>query len=1368
MKKKSSLSRIGAIYPVLLLAGSLLCPFVPGGGGMRGPGLDVSVLGFSNIKDLDDPGFQKPYPTGQTSVRVNVKNTGDTATSAFEVNIEVAYNDTNRTVFYADAEGASMPPGWTVRDFTTGRWHVTNRTCYSATHSAGCIGEGQAAIQYASNWEEALESAVSISVPTGSPVLNFRHRYATAVSQDGGYIEIKNGTGEWEREGPETWSFNTPGYNTVTAPINPISKDVPCFGGDSHGWLFTSADLSKYAGYSIKIRFVFSSSGTFISPDGVSGWYIDDVEVTNGIETPFKDDFESGLGKWTPRNLRTLDGPGGGVGTSWNVFTDTSPPYNLSSTKCFSNRNQTTNQYADGEDSALISPPIQLAGFTHARLYFQSKMQSAGACDGGFVELQSGAGEWVYLKPFMMEYGNTLDSGSPYGNIGGYSGMNPGGNWLRATFDLTPYVGTTVKIRFHFYAKEGSQRSQGWHIDEITVVAWKLVNKDQKKVQIQPMSVGASDTASAVFDLAQPGYYGLRATALLPGDTVPSNDISYLLIRVENDFSFRMELGTSMPVEIIHGRKGELGITLTNTGNTANEVNLTISNPPQAWMINLSKPNPIFLTSGSQISVRMDIFVPLAEKSGSYSFRLNGTSNRDPTRTEEREILVHVVNHPPTAVPGPKRTTRVYAPVMFDGSASSDPDGDELFFSWDFGDGTTATGMKVNHTYTRAGSYNVTLNVSDGGQGSWSVASTEVEVSDDAPIPIITIDTLPNNGTYQKGEPVVFNGTRSLDENPGLLQFDWDFGDGTEHGTGAVVEHVYIEGGKYDVILTVTDPAGHKGTSDPYRVVINNPPKAVISSPKDRAFFLTTDEIHFSANGSSDPDGDELTYEWRSNLMGALGTSRFFNMKINVTGTHIIQLMVYDGKGRSSYGIAMVTIDVSERTNNPPELSNGKVDPTEGDELITTFRYTVTYKDADNDMPLYVHLILDGISSSPHVMRAVDPLDTNCSDGKEYEFIVMPNTLLKGAVYPHNYSFETADGHGSGKVATETREGPLVKWLRDIRQDSWRPNVVLGHVYQAGPFRTPLNGVNVTPPPVPAGKLALDLCFVMNTTAPPELWYWANLTIRYSTLNFSRVNESTIRIYWSVDGGAWTPVPLQGLELESQQLWMNVSRANVRVAIFGDPIPVARPPSHREEGPSALMIYGSVAAVVVVLLAVVAVIVMRHRRPAAPPEPSYEEAYAPEKERVEAPAKPARTEKATPAPPVVPVTTTGEQVKIFRPATEQEVKVFRPAEAEEVKVFRPGGEGETEVKVFRPGGKEEEEEAGEGEAGEEKGEEGGTGEQGEPVREAGAEEREELRDSAGEGGAGPGEGTGTEEDQGKGREKKLPDDELDRMLEELK
>ncbi len=69
--------------------------------------------------------------------------------------------------------------------------------------------------------------------------------------------------------------------------------------------------------------------------------------------------------------------------------------------------------------------------------------------------------------------------------------------------------------------------------------------------------------------------------------------------------------------------------------------------------------------------------------------------------------------------------------VSFDASSSSDPDGNLVAYEWMFGDGATATGVRVGHTYTEAGMYRVDLTVRDDRDGQAS-ASDSVIVSSPA------------------------------------------------------------------------------------------------------------------------------------------------------------------------------------------------------------------------------------------------------------------------------------------------------------------------------------------------------------------------------------------------------------------------------------------------------------------------------------------------------------------------------------------------------------------------------------------------------------------------------------------------------------
>jgi arylsulfatase A-like enzyme len=74
------------------------------------------------------------------------------------------------------------------------------------------------------------------------------------------------------------------------------------------------------------------------------------------------------------------------------------------------------------------------------------------------------------------------------------------------------------------------------------------------------------------------------------------------------------------------------------------------------------------------------------------------------------ESLAHPDNQPPVADFG---SLPVGVSVHFEADASFDIDGSLVSYEWDFGDGATASGVEVNHTYTTFGKYIVTLTVED-------------------------------------------------------------------------------------------------------------------------------------------------------------------------------------------------------------------------------------------------------------------------------------------------------------------------------------------------------------------------------------------------------------------------------------------------------------------------------------------------------------------------------------------------------------------------------------------------------------------------------------------------------------------------------
>jgi hypothetical protein len=114
---------------------------------------------------------------------------------------------------------------------------------------------------------------------------------------------------------------------------------------------------------------------------------------------------------------------------------------------------------------------------------------------------------------------------------------------------------------------------------------------------------------------------------------------------------------------------------------------------------------------------------------------------------------------------------------------------------------------------------------------------------------------------------------------------------------------------------------------------------------------------------------------------------------------------------------ATVTICV---VNRWPVLSGGQVNPDPG-YVTTDFTYSVTYTDADNDPPASPTVSIDG--GGPIDMTAVNPGDTDYTDGKDYEYTT--SGLAKGIA--HTYQFAASDGTDDATGDTGTHDGPTVQ-----------------------------------------------------------------------------------------------------------------------------------------------------------------------------------------------------------------------------------------------------------------------------------------------------------------------------------------------------
>jgi PKD repeat protein len=147
--------------------------------------------------------------------------------------------------------------------------------------------------------------------------------------------------------------------------------------------------------------------------------------------------------------------------------------------------------------------------------------------------------------------------------------------------------------------------------------------------------------------------------------------------------------------------------------------------------------------------------------------------------------------------------------VFVDGNSSQAAPGRTITrYDWNFGDGGFGSGVTESHRFTRAGSFTVTLTVTDSG-GKTGTASKSVTVGNTiAPTAAFTVSP----ATVTVNTPAFFDGTVST-STPGrtITRYEWNFGDNVPV-EGPRVEHVFNRAGGYTVTLTVTDSNGATDT----------------------------------------------------------------------------------------------------------------------------------------------------------------------------------------------------------------------------------------------------------------------------------------------------------------------------------------------------------------------------------------------------------------------------------------------------------------------------------------------------------------------------------------------------------------------------
>ena len=316
------------------------------------------------------------------------------------------------------------------------------------------------------------------------------------------------------------------------------------------------------------------------------------------------------------------------------------------------------------------------------------------------------------------------------------------------------------------------------------------------------------------------------------------------------------------------------GLTITADGTASSDADGTIV--AYAWDF------------GDGSTANADKAVHDYSGAGTYQVSLTVTDNSGATASSTKAVSVAARNIAPTAS---FTTSAADLTISFDASTSKDQDGAIASYEWEFGDGTTGTGVKPSHPYAQGGTYQVKLTVTD---NAGATATTAQSLTVIAP----PVNSLPT-ATFAKtssGLTINVDGSDSSDADGTIVKYDWDFGDGTTDATsGASAVHTYAGAGTYSVKLTVTDNNDGTGQATQSVSVIAPPPANV---PPTASFAATPSglTVDVDATGSSDPDGTIMSYSWQFGD-GTSDVGETVSHSYLAAGTYTVMLTVTDDQG---------------------------------------------------------------------------------------------------------------------------------------------------------------------------------------------------------------------------------------------------------------------------------------------------------------------------------------------------------------------------------------------------------------------------------------------------------------------------------------
>ena len=314
---------------------------------------------------------------------------------------------------------------------------------------------------------------------------------------------------------------------------------------------------------------------------------------------------------------------------------------------------------------------------------------------------------------------------------------------------------------------------------------------------------------------------------------------------------------------------------------------------------------------------------------GTYSVRLRVKDAAGNAGTDTVQISVEDRTDP-SADAGSDQSVNLGDSVNLDGSDSTDNWGIASYDRDLDGDGSyERSGSSISHTYESAGSYDVTLRVSDAA-GNTATDTATITVNDPGSGNSPPSASAGPNRTVDAGASVTLDGSGSSDPDSDTLSYQWTqtAGPSVTLDSSTTVSPTFTAPDvasrtTLEFQLSVDD--GSATATDVVTVTVVEP--SAPEPPIPNASYTPTsptvgEQIRFDASGSVAPNGTIESYEWDFDGDGSTdATGETATANFSTAGTHDVSLQVTDDNGTTN----ATTVSVEVITPSPDEPPTANV-----------------------------------------------------------------------------------------------------------------------------------------------------------------------------------------------------------------------------------------------------------------------------------------------------------------------------------------------------------------------------------------------------------------------------------------------------------